>query len=296
MADGTGALAPVEAVDAVAAALAADDSLSEQSFERLVVIMRRFAEFVGSGHGAAELQEVSRDFVDRFVDAPTSRGGRPSESTQHFRRCAVRLVFRTARELGLADADPTLDLRLRPRRPDGPRPLTDFEVERCRRHSLANLESTRLAAAWALAEAGVRTGELAAVTSADLDLDAGVVAAPGCRSAQARTAELTEWGVKRLHRHIEDAGLEGNDSLVYSGDGSAKSRQAASCIAISTTLVRAGLGDDLLVRPASVTAWVGRRLFEETGRIEEVASRLGMRSLDRTARLIGLHLIDGGAG
>jgi len=101
--------------------------------------------------------------------------------------------------------------------------------------------------------------------------------------------------VKRLDRRIEDADLGDSDSLVYAGDGSAKSRQAASCIAISTTLVRAGLGDDPLVRPASVTAWVGRRLFEETSRIEEVAARLGMRSLDRTARLIGLDLIDGGA-
>jgi hypothetical protein len=40
------------------------------------------------------------------------------------------------------------------------------------------------------------------------------------------------------------------------------------------------------VRPASVAAWAGRRILAETGRIDEVARRLGMVSLDRTARFI----------
>lgn len=295
MADGTGALAPVEAVDAVAAALATSGSISEQSFERLVELMRRFASYVQTGHGISELRAVSRACVDQFIDAPTSRGCRPSDSTRHFRRCAVRLLFRTARELGVAEGDPTLDLELGARRPAGPRPLTDAEIDRCRRHTLARLEPNRLAAAWALAEAGVRTGELASITTADLDLDAATVRAPGCRSARPRTGDLTEWGVKQLHRRIEDSQAAPVDSLVYIGDGTAKSRQAASCIAISTTLVRAGLGDDPLVRPISVTGWLGRRIWDESGRIEEVASRLGMRSLDRAARLIGVDLIAGGA-
>jgi integrase/recombinase XerC len=81
---------------------------------------------------------------------------------------------------------------------------------------------------------------------------------------------------------------------VYTGDGSAKSQQAASCISISTTLVRAGLGDDPGVRPISVVGWAGHKILEETGRIEAVAERLGMRSLDRTARLVGLETVGGG--
>lgn len=295
MADGTSALAPVEAVDAVAVALATSGSISEQSLERLVELMRRFASYVQTGHGIGELRAVSRACVDQFINAPTNGGRRPSESTRHFRRCAVRLLFRTARELGVADGDPTLDLDLEARSPAGPRPLTNSEIDRCRRNALARLEPSRLAAAWALAEAGVRTGELAAITPADLDLEAATVRAPGCRSALPRTGGLTEWGVKQLHRRVEDTQAAPGDSLVYIGDGTAKSRQAASCIAISTTLVRAGLGDNPLVRPISVTGWCGRRIWEQSGRIEEVASRLGIRSLDRAARLIGLDLIAGGA-
>jgi hypothetical protein len=56
-------------------------------------------------------------------------------------------------------------------------------------------------------------------------------------------------------------------------------------------LRRAGLTTDAAVRPASVAAWAGRRLFDEGVALEEVARRLGIRSLDRTASFIGLDRI-----
>ena len=56
---------------------------------------------------------------------------------------------------------------------------------------------------------------------------------------------------------------------------------------MSVTLARAGMGDEPGVKPASVPAWAGTKVFEATGRIEVVAERLGMRSLDRTAGFIG---------
>ena len=53
------------------------------------------------------------------------------------------------------------------------------------------------------------------------------------------------------------------------------------------TLRRAGLAGEPDVRPVSVAAWAGAQILEETGQIEAVARALGMRSLDRAARLIG---------
>ncbi len=291
MADGTPALAglsPSCAVEAVAAHLAAKGSVSEQSFERLVELMGRFAGFVSAGHGVVDLNRTTKAMVDEFVDAPTSTGTAPSATVRHLRRCAVRLLFRTARQMGLVDTDPTLDLELPPRRPPAARPLTDAEVERCRAASLYLFEATRLPAAWALAEAGIRTGELAKVTQGDVDLELGVVHSPGCRSAVARTVPLTDWGAAQVGRRLRALPADPTRPLTYEGDGSDKSKQAASCIAITDCMTRAGLGADPAVRPVSVTAWAGRKVFEETGRIDRVAARLGMRSLDRTARLIGL--------
>lgn len=76
--------------------------------------------------------------------------------------------------------------------------------------------------------------------------------------------------------------------VVYGGDGSPESRQAASCQAIGETLRRAGLGAEPDVRPASVAAWAGARVLADTDRIEAAVRALGCRSLDAAARLIGL--------
>jgi integrase/recombinase XerC len=265
--------------------------LSEQSFERLVELMERFARFATTGHGYGDLRRCDRSLANDFVVAPTSLSVSPSATVMHLRRCAVRLLFRVAREIGLVDTDPTLDLAL-PVRPDAAaRPLLDAEVEVCRAVSMHRLDETRLPAAWALAEAGIRTGELAGVTIADIDLDGGRVWASGSRSSMARWADLDEWGSTRVERRLRRIEGDPHQPVVYTGSGSAKSRQAASCIAISVTLARAGLGDDPRVRPVSVTAWAGRQVFERADRIEDVRSYLGMRSLDRAARLIGLDRV-----
>ena len=85
---------------------------------------------------------------------------------------------------------------------------------------------------------------------------------------------------------------EHDPRLVYRGTGSGESRQAASCVAITETLERAGLAREPDVRPLSIVAWAGRRIFTETGRIDEVAKRTGVRSLDGAARLIGWEWMD----
>jgi len=56
-------------------------------------------------------------------------------------------------------------------------------------------------------------------------------------------------------------------------------------------LARAGLATELDVRPLSVVAWAGRKILDDTGRIDEVARRLGMQSLDRTANLIAFDWV-----
>jgi integrase/recombinase XerC len=61
----------------------------------------------------------------------------------------------------------------------------------------------------------------------------------------------------------------------------------SACVAIEDVLTRAGLARERDVRPASVAAWAGRKILEESGQIDEVARRLGMRSLDRAARFVG---------
>lgn len=204
----------------------------------------------------------------------------------HLRRASLRLLFRTARDLGIFEGDPTLDLSLPPRTSLGARALTDEEVALCRSFSLGSLRETRLPAAWAVAEATARTAEIPHIRVSDVDIERGRVWIHGSPKTEARWGRLGAWGLTQVKKRIESVG--GADApLIYAGRGNPEAKQAASCIAIAETLTRAGLTGDPYVRPISVVAWAGLSIFQETGRIEEVARRLGMRSLDRAARLIG---------
>ncbi|WP_053914060.1 hypothetical protein VM636_17550 [Streptomyces sp. SCSIO 75703] len=63
--------------------------------------------------------------------------------------------------------------------------------------------------------------------------------------------------------------------------------QARACVALSDLIRRIGLGTDPRVKPASLTAYAAVRIFSGTGKIEDVARGLGLRSLDRAADLVG---------
>ena len=272
----------------VAAALNKSVVLSEQSRPRTLDLIGRFRRFVIQGHDLDSLAEVTAQHAAVFVRARSREGGKPSTATMHLRRSAIRLVFRTARELGLVSGDPTLDLRLEPRSGIAGRPLTDDEVAICRTAALQSLTSTRLSAAWALAEATARTAELPHLVIADLDLHHARVWLHGSPRTDPRWGTVDEWGLRQLARHVRRLGKDSDPKtrLTYAGSGSAESRQASSCLVIGETLRRAGLGGEPDVRPLSVAAWAGARVFAETGRIEVAAQALGVRSLDRAARLI----------
>jgi integrase len=288
----TSARSMEQEIAAVIADLTEQRILSEQSLPRVVDLARRLERFVVVGVGRTSLSEVTGNDVRLFVEADAASGP-VSVSTMHLRRSLVRLVFRTGRSLGLVEGDPTLDVIL-PRRSSGRvRALDDAEVAVCRSAALHSLTSTRLAAAWALAEASARTAELPRLSIGDLDLDGGRVWIHGTARTIPRWGLLSAWGIVQLERHLRGVPCAARDQLlVYRGSGSAGSRQASACIAITEVLTRAGLAGEPDVRPLSVTAWAGRQILDETGRIEGVARRLGLRSLDRAARLIGFDWDD----
>ncbi|QFQ98139.1 hypothetical protein F9278_20135 [Streptomyces phaeolivaceus] len=64
--------------------------------------------------------------------------------------------------------------------------------------------------------------------------------------------------------------------------------QSRVCVALRNLLTWIGLPvEEEDVKPASITAWAGVQEFERTGRIEDAARLLGLRSLDSTASVIG---------
>jgi integrase/recombinase XerC len=256
--------------------------LSPQTRARFVELFLRFGTFIGSGHRISDLAEVGSGQVEAFIHARSAATGtEPSIATSHLRRSAMRILLREARGLSFISGDPTLDLNLPARRNvASPRPLTESEVSRCR---AACLTDTRLAAAWALAEATATTAELPrAVVD---DVHQGRVWLAGSTKTDARWGYFSDWGIQQIQRRLATVERKGESMLVYGGRGSPQSQQASSCIAISNVMRRAGIRSSD-VRPASVRAWAARRIFEETKAIDVVARRLGLRSLDAAARII----------
>jgi integrase len=224
--------------------------------------------------------------VSDFIRVPTAKG-QPAVATMHLRRGTLRLIYRTARSLGIAASDPTLDLELPPRSSLQTRALTGDEVDLCRMASLHTFTSTRLSAAWALAEVSARTAELGHIRVADVDLESLRVWLHGSTRVESRLVPLSEWGSGQIERRMRDVGdVDDAKPILYEGAGGDYHRQAAACVTIKDVLRRAGLAHEPDVRPLSVTGWVGRQVLAETGRIDEVARRLGFRSLDGAARLI----------
>jgi len=262
-----------------------DATVAGAQWERTSSILDRFGRFAADGCGLVDLDEVTSGVARSFVTAPTGSGQAPSTSTMHWRRTALRLLFRAARRQGLIDGDPTLDLALPPRSSLAARPLTDDEVFLCRSVAQWSLGGSRRAATWALAEATCRSSELPVVTGDDIDLETGQVWIAGGKATQPRTGQITEWGLLQVRARLDE--LEAPSlPLVYSGRSPAGAGQVSGASAIVDVLTRAGLHREPDVRPGSVAAWAGRRVLEETGRIDCAARALGVRSLDQAARIV----------
>ena len=255
--------------------------------ERVARVLDRFGSFCANGFGLESLGQVTPGISAAFVDAASPDGGEASVSLRHLRRLSVRLLFRVARSSGAFVGDPTLDLRLPPRTAFQTRPLTDDEVLLARGAAQWSLSDTRRLAAWALAEATARTSELPHIRVSDFDLDAGRVFLHGGKRVGERQASLTPWGVEQLRLRVDVIGSDPGLPVLYQGSDPKGAGQVAAATVLQDVLVRAGLAAEPDVRASSVAAWAGRRMLEDTGRIDLAAQALGVRSLDRAARIIG---------
>lgn len=225
-----------------------DGMFGVAQWERTSSILDRFGRFATEGCGLVDLAEVTSGVARSFVTAPMGTGRGPSTSTMHWRRTALRLLFRAARRRGLVDGDPTLDLELPPRSSLGTRPLTDDEVLLCRSVAQWSLGGSRRAAAWALAEATCRSSELPSITGDGVDLDSGRVWIAGGKSTEPRASRLTEWGLVQVRARLEE--LEAPSlPLVYSGRSPTGAGQVSGAAAIVDVLTRAGLHQEPDVRP-----------------------------------------------
>jgi site-specific recombinase XerD len=294
-APGTESLGPI--ADVAIAQWAASGEFSEQTLARCSETVLRFAKRL-QAQGVEAPAEITVAHCRGFVDATTVKGSAPELTTRHARRTALRMFFRTLRELGHPVGDPTLDLVLPARTTTTARPLTDPEITLCRastRMGQAGSGSLQRAVCWALGEATAVTSEISGVRVGDLDdpHEPRWVRLAGTRRHDPRLGELTDWGSTMVARQVallRERRCTPATLLTYRGHGTPGEAvaQAAACNAVGAVLGLAGLAEESDVRPASVRNWAGRRLYEAGLPIEQVARRLGARTLDSAATDIAL--------
>ncbi|MFD4336893.1 hypothetical protein ACFWPP_06765 [Streptomyces anulatus] len=260
----------VHAIDQVLNAwedLVARDEMSEQTHDKFSLLLKRYTRYA-TLRGALVLSEAGSGITEDFVNAQgRNRHGHISESafsTRSVRRSVVRAAFRTLRELGLSDQDPTRDIVL----------------------------PVRHAAAAALALAGGHSGEIGHIVVADIDSPRSRVWMHGAPKYEPRWCRLDAWGRHVLAERAAHVTAQHPDTTtarlaVSSRPASDAALQARSCVALGDLLRRIGLSTDPHVNPASATARAAVEAFETTGHIEEAARRLGLRSLDRAAAIVG---------
>ncbi|MFD6888789.1 hypothetical protein [Streptomyces sp. NPDC059957] len=291
-------LSLIHAIDLVIDAwreMTALDEMSEQTFDKFGLLIKRF-ERNATARGVLLVSDVTDGIAEDFVNAKgRSRHGHVSDSavaTRRGRRSVLRTAFRTLHELGLSDQDPTRNIVLPARTYEGSRPLTEDEAVLLRHHAAYAARPTRHAAAAALALAGGHSGEIGHSVVADLDLPHSRVWMHGARKYDPRWCRLDAWSRHVLAdrarhvlaQHPDKSTARLAVSCTPAPDPALQSR---TCVALRDLLRRIGLDGEPDVTPASVTTRAAVETFEVTGRIEESARRLGIRSLDRAASIVG---------
>lgn len=224
--------------------------------------------------------------------------GQPAYGTQANRRTSLINFFATCHHLGLWDENPAEKVTTHGRANTRTRPLTEVEAARLMDRAAYQARENKMPATVALALAGATVTEIAQVEPIDVYLAEQVVWLPGLgRRNLARWVPLDEWQADALASrinyltHRNGSNITGF-SLVHRGR---VADQDPTKFAMTTNqmlvraLGKAGLGVDQGVRPSSIHEYVANRVYAETGSMEAVAVRCGLRSIDAAARLVTVN-------
>lgn len=290
-------------------AQAAQGHVSIDTVETYLKVLATLRTFMTS-QAVELLCDVSSELLFAWVNSLTARGNRvPTQDMRSLRSTVARTFYLACFRLGYTDQNPAAALS-EVRRPAryvcsltedevvALKRASDFDAKHDATHGGYEDGSSKAAAAVALALLGAQSGEVGAVRCTDVRLTDGLVWAHGGGQRYVdRWLPIDDgWAFEVLVARVaflarQHPGDWADRPVAYSpvpgGNSTSEinARRSATSMLIGKALERAGLKQPGRIRVASINEYVAARVLAKTGRIEAVAARLGMRSLDAAAHV-----------
>jgi site-specific recombinase XerD len=265
-----------------------------------------FARFLAA-HGIESTGQVTARLVEAWVDAPISAvspgsrgraGQTPAPATRRSRQIPIRAALQVWAERGWVDPGlvPTRVISKRP--VQEPCPLTPAEATRLRRAGQQSPADTLLPALVALGLAGVNNTEIARLTLDCYDPEAGILRVVGRGGRTSRSLPLDDHAHRVISGHIRALRRIRRLAPIISDPtrcplalptAPRTQRLEVKATAVGQHLYRAlrlaGIARPG-VTPGSLPEYAANVCYARTNRIEDVATLLGLVSLDAVMRLI----------
>lgn len=244
-----------------------------------------------------KVSDLSAAVIGEWMRAPSaSTDLAVSVTTQQNRRAVCGRFFTTCICLGITDVTPLVAVPKKSRPLRHIRPFTPDEIDRLKEFAHRGNRAGKSPAALALMLIGASPGEVGSITAADIHFENLLVRAHGGgeRYTDRWLPIDDEWALLQLANRVSWLKTSRpdweNEYVAYAPNSKKKTTFESRCAATSMTIIgilrRARLNIQGETRAASITEYLATDLFIRTGRVEVVAARLGIKSLDETAKLV----------
>ena len=273
-------------------------SATAKDYTRELAAFRGFAETLG----IHSLDSIDTELCRMWIAAPirtTSRGSRsedknrPSTSTRRRRQTSLRRAVHFWLKKGLIAASPISDEVIRGHITQGSLPLTPPEVSQLRLSGRVGTRDNLRPAMVEAALAGASQQSIALLMMTSFDVTLGVLHIPGSRQTGERDLQLGPVGVAAMQARVTDLTRSTSRSrqafdpastplLLSRGPGASRSANPSQVVASNLKRALAAAGVNRTgVTAGSLQAFAANACYARTHRVEEVAARLGLHSLDR---------------
>lgn len=247
--------------------------------------------------GLHEVRHIDYDLLLRWIHSPGTDGNAPSENTTYRRRSSARVFFETAHCLGITDTNPAKSVHLEQRSDRYVHAYTDTEIGHLQATARFTLTETVTPCALALVMSGSSTREAGYVTVRDVDMERGIYWSHGggYRWRERWLPFADDWCRDAVSLRIRALTILHGPAaadrwLVFNPKSDTFTEHSQNMVGgnkITALLKKARLHRQGVTRAESIREWLAQSIFAETGSLEEVAARLGMRSLDAAAHIVG---------